>query len=291
MEAIALYKEPRLKNPHLVAAWPGMGRVAIAAAGYLKEKLGAEEFGEIKPYDFFHPTVVPVRESIIGEPEFPESKFYFCSSEGADLIIFTAKAQPSTKGYQLANLVLDVAQRFKVKRVYTFAAAPSHVYHARKPRVLVATTNPKLVPELERYNAILMSRGGISGMNGLLLGAAGERGMDGFCLLGQIPAYTTDIANPRSSQAVLEVLAEMLHLEIDMKEIDEWGRQTDQEIEGNIERLRQSGGEEASRLVDYFEQLKLASPEEVEASPKHATEELFRQIEEFLKRRGGKEDH
>ncbi len=178
--------------------------------------------------------------------------------------------------------------------VCTFAAAPSHIYHGRKPRVLGVATNPKLISGLEKHGVTPMSSGGISGMNGLLLGVARERAMEGFCLLGEIPIYTTQIANPRSSEAVLEVLTKVLHIELDMKEINDWGKKTDQEIEQDIERLRQSAGEEATGFVDYLEQLKetSAAEAEFEAPTGHTSEELFKQIEQFLKkRREQKEDN
>jgi len=52
---VKLQKEPKLNSPYLVAAWPGMGNVALKAATYLREKLRAEEFGEIEADGFFHP--------------------------------------------------------------------------------------------------------------------------------------------------------------------------------------------------------------------------------------------
>ncbi len=43
MDAIELYQEPILNNPIMVAAWPGISNVALKAASYLRDKLGAEE--------------------------------------------------------------------------------------------------------------------------------------------------------------------------------------------------------------------------------------------------------
>ncbi len=77
----------------------------------------------------------------------------------------------------------------------------------------------------------------------------------------------------------------MLHLEIDMTDINAWEQQIDEEIEQNIEHLRQSPGEEANRLLNYFEQLRKASAEDSEALPGYASEDLFQQIENFLKKR------
>ena len=42
MKTIKIKKRPRLKSPILVAAWPGMGDVALKAAIYLKDKLAAD---------------------------------------------------------------------------------------------------------------------------------------------------------------------------------------------------------------------------------------------------------
>lgn len=288
MEAIKLYKEPELRNPSLIAAWPGMGGVAIIAARYLKDKLEAEEFGTIEPYDFFEPGLVAIRDHVVAEPEFPESRFYFWDSKGdKDLIIFLGEAQPPVRGYRLASLVLDVAQRLGTKRVYTFAAAPNHIYHTRKPKILGAATHPDLIAELRRHDVIPMSAGTISGLNGLLLGIARGKNMEGLCLLGEIPVYTTPIPNPKSSKAVLEVLTKLLGIEIDMAGIDDWAGKAEEEIERNIEILRESHAEEAKRLLDYLDRLKeQASMEEAEIQEPlgFSTEELLREVERFLKR-------
>ncbi len=67
---------------------------------------------------------------------------------------------------------------------------------------------PRLVKWLQKYDVAPLKQGNISGLNGLVLGVAKQRNMDGICLLGEIPIYTTHIANPRSAKAVLQVLAE-----------------------------------------------------------------------------------
>ena len=288
MEAVRLYREPALRDPSFIAAWPGMGGVAVIAAKHLKDELGAEEFGSIEPYDFFDLGAISVQDHIVEEPEFPESKFYFWESGGGkDLIIFIGEAQPPVKGYRFANLVLDVAKRLSAKRVYTFAAAPGHIHHTRRPKVLGVTTHPGLIEELERNDVIPMGAGSISGLNGLLLGVAKERNMEGICLLGEIPVYITQVPNPRSAKAVLEVLTRLLAIEVDLSELDNWARNAEAEIEKNIEMLRESHGEEAKRLLDYFDRLKQqASAEEAETQEplEFSTEELLGEVERFLKR-------
>ena len=286
MEEIVFFKEPKLRDPYLIAAWPGMGGVAIIAAKYLIEKLKAEELGFISPEEFFELNGVYVQDSVVKDFQFPENKLYFAEGKGSrDWIIFTGESQPAANGYLLANFVLDVAEKFDVKRVHTFAAAPTHIHHTKKPRVSAAVTNSELLSELALYNINQLKEGSISGMNGLLLGAAKHRNIEGICLLGEIPVYTTHIANPRSSKAVLEALTQISDLEIDLNDMDKWAKDADKQIEDKIIQLKESFGEEASGLIDYFQRLAEQTAGE-EQLPEHPSDELLEDIERFLKDQG-----
>ncbi len=263
-----------------------MGGVAIVAAKYLREKLGARELGSIDPQEFFDLSGVLIEDSIVRDIEFPECKFYVWENGGGnDLIIFIGEAQPLIKGYAFANMVVEVARKFRVKRLYTFAAAPTHIYHTKRPKVLAVGTKPKLIQELKGYEVTLLSQGTISGLNGLLLAVAKEKNIDGICLLSEIPIYTTQIANPRSSKAVLQVFGQMTGLEIDLGDLDSWARETDEEVAGRIDHLKKSFGNEASELIEYFDRLaEQTSAEEMQSEYK--TDELLKEIERFLRGKG-----
>lgn len=286
MEPITLHEDLMLRNPYMVAAWPGMGGVAIIAARYLTEKWDAKEIGSIAPEGFFDLSGVLIEESIVQDVEFPDNTFYLSRGHGRrDWIILIGEAQPQMNGYQMANLVLDVAQRFEVKRLYTFAAAPTHIYHTKKPRVLAVANKPSLLSRLGKYDVAPLKQGSISGMNGLLLGAAKKRNIASICLLGEIPIYTTHIANPMSSRAVLQVLAQMSNLKIDLTDLDRWARETGEQLEEKINNLKESFGEEAKELIDYFTRLAEQTSEE-ELEPEYKTDELLKDIERFLKDKG-----
>ncbi|MFW6125913.1 MAG: PAC2 family protein [Chloroflexota bacterium] len=286
MDPIVLYHEPQLNNPVMIAAWPGMGGVAIVAAKYLAEQLDAEEFGSIEPDEFFDLAGVAVEDAVIRELGVPEGKFYFWQNgEGKDLIIFMAEAQPHMKGYALANAVVDMAQRFRVTRLFTFAAAPTHIYHTNRPKVLAAATSPRLARELEKYDVAPLKEGSITGLNGLLLGVAKSRDVEGVCLLAEIPIYTTQVANPRSSKAVLEVLRQMTGVEMDLSEIDSWAQETDKEVEEKMSELKESYGDEARELIDYYERL-AAQKGGMGLQADFSSEELVKDIERFLREKG-----
>ena len=249
---IKLYKEPELEKPIMFVGWPGIGNIGIIAVNTLKGILRAEEFGEIESWDFFYPKKVSIRDGLLEDLEFPGNKFYYQRIEKRDLIFFIGEEQPSEggrmyasgeKAYQLANLVLDVGLKFGCQRVYTSGACVSPIHHQVKPRVCGVVSSEKLREEIKSYqNIILMSELGgrgegegiITGLNGLLLGVAKARGMEGICLMGEIPDWLSGASfpYPKASKSVLEVFAEILGIGMDFSFLDKMERQIEEIIEG-----------------------------------------------------------
>ena len=258
-ESVRLHVRPRLKTPNMLAAWPGVGNVAMIVAAYLQRKLNFKELGEIEPSSFFDPVGVMVRDNVVEEPKFPQSKFYYWKNrgEGSDLIIFNGEDQPAAKGYELANCVLDVAERFKVSRIFTCAAAMTRIHHSETPGVLGVATNPSAAAIFKKYDLINAGNLQIAGLNGLLLGVAKEREIEGICLLGEVPVYATRIQNPMAALAVLEVLTTMLGVEIDLDELAQLAVEAKQ-------RMKQVAQQAMGEYIDYFTEPIWESGEEEE---------------------------
>jgi proteasome assembly chaperone (PAC2) family protein len=248
---IRIYKEPELEKPIMFVGWPGIGNIGIIAVNTLKGVLRAEEFGEIESWDFFYPKKVSIRDGLLEDLEFPGNKFYYRRAEKKDVIFFIGEEQPSEggrmyasgeKAYQLANLVLDVGLKFGCQRVYTSGACVSPIHHQVKPRVCAVGSSENLIEEIKNYqNTILMSELGgrgegegiITGLNGLLLGVAKTRGMEGICLMGEIPDWLSGASfpYPKASKSVLEVFAEILGIGMDFSFLDKMERQIEEVIE------------------------------------------------------------
>jgi hypothetical protein len=231
----------------MLAAWPGISNVAMIVATYLNKKLELKQLAEVQAPYFFDPIGVLVKDNIIEEPQFPQSRFYYWKNSPGknDLILFIGEAQPGTKGYDMANCVLDIGQRFKARKVYTCAAALTRIHHTEQPRVWGVGTNLAVTGELEKYNLV---RGGnlqIAGLNGLLLGAAKKRDIDGICLLGEVPTYATRMQNPIAALAILNKLTEILDIEIDTGELARLASET-------RETMKQVAAEAMEEYIDYF---------------------------------------
>lgn len=283
MEGIKISKRPKLKDPYLIVAWPGMGEVAFKAATYLIDKLPAVEFASLPPEDFFYLTGSIIKEGIINLPEFPYSKFYYWKNKmgGNDLIIFVNNAQPDlAKADAYCKRIIALAKSFKVKMIVSFAAMPQTIDHAQSPGVWFNATSKELNEALKKFNFNLLSEGQISGMNGLFLGMAKKEGLQGFCLLGEIPLYTIQIENPRASYAVLEALSRILNLKIDLTHLTEQAQIMEAEINKLLDFLKLGpqgqagpiGEEEIERIKKSLSQLT-----KLPLSVKEKIEKLFDQ--------------
>jgi uncharacterized protein len=249
-DLIRIYARPKLTEPNLLAVWPGVGNVAMIIATYLTSNINLKDLAEIKAASFFDPTGVPVQDSIIEAPQFPQSRFYYKKSEkkgGSDLILFVGDDQPASKSYELANCVLDLGLRFKIKRVYTCAAALTRIHHTEQPKVWGVGTTPTLVQELKKLNLKQKGNLQIAGLNGLLLGVAKERGVDGMCLLGEVPQYASRMPNPMAALAVLRALSKMLEINVDLGELTKLAEET-------REKMKQAAAEAMGQYIDYFTQ-------------------------------------
>ena len=249
-EVIKIIARPKLNEPNLLATWPGVGNVAMIIATYLTTKLAFKDLAEIDPAYFFDPTGVLVQDSIIEAPQFPQSRFFYRKNDvkgGSDLILFLGDDQPPTKTYELANCILDVSVRFHVKRVYTCAAALTRIHHTEQPKVWGVGTNSMMVQELKKLNLKQKGNLQIAGLNGLLLGVAKEREIDGMCLLGEVPQYASRMPNPMAALAVLRTLSKMLEIELDFVDLTRLAEEA-------REKMKQAAAEAMGQYIDYFTQ-------------------------------------
>ena len=241
----------------MIASWPGIGNIGLVASDTLRVQLGAEKFAEIEPWDFFYPKRIVIRDSILQSLEFPGSVFYFKKLPRRDLITFVSEEQPTDgnrpfaegkKAYEMANLVVDLAQKFGCKRLYSCGAAVSLSHHELKPRVWIATSSQVLNREMTGYeNTVLMGKtegrseggGSITGLNGLILGVAKKRGLEAVCLMGEVPDYlsTAPLPYPKASKSLVELMCTILDTNVDYSPLNEMAANVDNIIDNIYTKL------------------------------------------------------
>ncbi|MEM2760931.1 MAG: proteasome assembly chaperone family protein [Nitrososphaerales archaeon] len=219
-------KMPRLEEPYLVCGLPGSGYVGKLAVEHLIQEINAKILADIYSYSF--PPQVVIRSD--GTADLMKNTMYYWKNDGKpDMLILTGDAQPSTPEaeYALGIEILELADKFHTKNVFTLAAYITGVF-SDKPKVYVTATDADSLKEFQKQGMYVMDGGSITGMNGLIIGLAKLRGMRGMCLLGETSGYVVDA---KASQAVLEALLGIIGVRIDMKNLEKRAKDTEMLIE------------------------------------------------------------
>jgi len=213
------YGEKALDRPVMVVGLPGIGLIGKLVAEHLISELKAEKIMEI-----FSPQFPPqVNVNPDGTIKLVSNEVYAWKGDEktADLLVLIGDSQSVTNEghYELAGIYLDIAEKFKARRIYTLGG-----YGTGKlidiPHVLYATNMADIIDEVKSYGAIFNEgelSGGIIGASGLILGLGELRGIEAVCLMGETSGYLVD---PKSAQAVLGVLSKALSLTVDTKELE-----------------------------------------------------------------------
>ncbi len=298
---IRYLSEPDLVNPVMIASWPGIGNIGLIAVDTLRRSLNTEQFAYIEPWDFFYPNKAVIRDGQLLDLTFPSSAFYFKKTGRNDLIFFIGEEQPAdggrvyaegNKAYAMANLVLNVAQRFDCHRIYTSGAAVAPIHHTMRSGVWAVPNSDNILDELKKYsNVLLMSdvegregSGNITGLNGLLLGVANRRGIEAVCLMGEIPIYLQGFPfpYPKASKSVIEVLSAALNITAEMDTINQLSLQSEQELSDLYEKLPA----EIRDQLDRLKQVSASVSEGMGAITEEDKKKILEDIDKFFKRGG-----
>ncbi len=214
-------EKPELDEPILLAAWPGMGLLAFKTVLYLVEKLEAVSVGTTESENRFAMKGISVSNGLVDKVTLPQSRLFFRAETGEqDLLLLLGDEQPAPgKEWAYAHEILQDMEELGARRLITFAAMPQKIDHRAEPGVWGAATHARMLTRLREHDVKIMSGGTVTGINGLLLGAAKQRGWEGYCLLGEIPLFMTQMENPRGCRAVLEKVASLFDIDVDLKEL------------------------------------------------------------------------
>jgi predicted ATP-grasp superfamily ATP-dependent carboligase len=245
---------------------------------YLRRKLGGKPIAEVDLRELFTPDAVVVENGLTRSfSDLPTHVFYYV--ESPELIVFESEAQVGgTDGMAMLEQVMDFAQELKVTRIYTAAAQAMAAGHAEPVRVLAAANVASLRDELSPAGLEILQEGLISGLNGLLLGAAGLRGVEAACLLATMPMYAQMMPNPKASRQILQVLERLLGISVDMAEIDEAVSQMDRTM-ADVEAKIRATFSEMERGEGEPPEFEAVAEEEVPQVVMEKIERLFDEVQ------------
>ncbi len=230
---IEVVANPEVESPVLIEGLPGVGHVGKLVAEHLLEEKESELVRRV--YSEHLPPQVSVEDD--GTTELVCVELHALSLDGQDVLVLTgdSQAQDNAGHYRLTSAFLDVVEEFGVERVFALGGVPTGEL-IEEYAVLGAATNAEFVDELEAADVEFREdepAGGIVGTSGLLLGLGGRRGIDSACLMGETSGYLVD---PKSAQAVLEVLQNVIGFEVDFSSLEERADEME-DVVGKIEEM------------------------------------------------------
>lgn len=276
MRKIKYHKHPSIENPAMLACWPGMGNVAFQAIDYIRKKINAALFAEIDLNGIIAPDAIAVDDGVSTLPKSPPILLYFSKKPPLIISIGEVQSYGQSSVYIMENL-LDVAQKYKVKRIFTGAAFPMHMSHMDESKVNVVANKSSMLNWLLKNERDLeiMREGQISGLNGLMLGFAAKKDIEAACLLATLPIYAVNIPNPKASLAIIKVLQRILNINIDLTDIT----LSIQEIDKTLDEIER--GLKVLKSEDYTK--KKIPKTKVDEIPKRVLDKIEELFEEAKK--------
>jgi uncharacterized protein len=236
--------QPQLNHPWLIAAWPGMGNVAINAGVYLLARMDMSVFAEFEASEYFDVPQVEVKGGLVQPGRRPRNRFFLWRDpkHERDILVLLGEGQPQYGIYAFCRQIIAHARELGVERVITFAAMATAMHPRQASRVFGAATDAAGLGELKRLELAILDDGQIGGLNGVLLGAAAESGLPGVCLLGEMPHILTRLPFPKASRSILQVFATMTGIELDFTELTRQVDAMDRQLGELLSQVEQAYG-------------------------------------------------
>ncbi len=233
---------PALRHPLLVAAfsgWNDAGDAATGAVDWLVRQSDAQRIASIDPdehvdYQSRRPHVELV-DGVTRAITWPATECFAVAFGERDLVVVRG-VEPNVRWKSFSNAVITVASETGCEMVVTLGALLGDVPHTRAVRVTGTATDPGLINGLE------LSRSqyeGPTGIVGVLHDACRAAGLRSASLWAPVPHYVATPPNPPATRALLERLAQLADLTLDLHGLDQlvdlWRVQVDHAISDNDE--------------------------------------------------------
>ena len=185
---------------------------------YFVEKLKPKKFAELySSYLLFPDGNLGINISEDGTYSLPRYEFYAFNDREPHAIFLTGDAQPSVTGqYEVASIVLDFAQQFGCKEIFTVGG-----YGTRSSNdvgaVYAVVGDSDLGERLKKLGAKLAKGGAVTGAAGVILGIGRQRGLQCAGLLGATTGIYPDL---EAARAVIQMLTVLVGMPIDLKDLD-----------------------------------------------------------------------
>jgi proteasome assembly chaperone (PAC2) family protein len=207
----------KLKDIILISSLPDMGKVGGLVTQHLTKKLETKKSAQIiladKPW-------VNLKDGLV---ELPQDEYSLTVDEKNSIVVFNGVNQPQEPRtvFEIVNTVLDIVSKMGNIKMLISAGGYLPSESGKGTLVYGVATNSHSIDILKSYDVKPLSSEvkSITWFNGVILGIAKSRNIDGVGLFGEI----VDAESPQYKAAsnILKVIEKILQIKIDTKELDE----------------------------------------------------------------------
>lgn len=275
---------PSLTDPVLVVALEGWVDAGYGAAGATAHLLGVTETSVVATFDVDvlvdHRSRRPVLHLVEGVNKgltWPSIELRLGHDlDGRDVLVLTG-TEPDIRWRAFTREVVDLARSLGVVLTVGMGAYPAPVPHTRPVRLATTATDPELA---EQGGDVHTTLDVPSGIGAAIEERCAELGQPAIGLWAQVPHYAAGMPYPEASATLLEGLARVAGLRLDVAELQDAARlhrdRLDDLVATNIEHTRMVHTLEAAYDAER-------SGEGTIGFTPAAGEELAAEVERFLR--------
>ncbi|RLE13886.1 hypothetical protein DRJ04_03445 [Candidatus Aerophobetes bacterium] len=264
MKDLIIYEKPELKAASMVlgfSGWMDGGDVSTGTVEYLKNKLKAKKFAEIKPERFyifnlpgtmqqvaqFRP-YTKIQNGIVKEFQYPQNEFFY--DEKNNLILFSGK-EPNLRWDEYANCILNLGENFNLKRICFAGSVAGPAPHTREVRVTCSFSSERQKINLKDYDVRFTNYEGPASITTLLTRLSREKGVEMINFVAEIPVYI-QTRNPKGIKAIMKRLVKLLNLDIDLTELSKMSEEFEKNVNEAVAKQPQLA-EQIKKLEENYD--------------------------------------
>lgn len=205
----------KLKDIVLIASLPDMGRVGGLVSAHIAKKTLAKDAARVILSD------KPWVNQVDGLVDVPFDEYKILVDEKNSLVIFTGENQPQEPNavFELVEFVIDTVQKFGNIRLIISSGGYLPMQKTEGDQVYGVATDQKLLESLKPHGVKTLSNDvkSITWFNGLVLGAAKNKNIDGIGLFGEIS--DPEAPQHRAAKNIINKIEKILNIQINTDEL------------------------------------------------------------------------
>ena len=207
----------KLKNIVLISSLPDMGKVGGLVTQHIAKKTSARVAARIiltdKPW-------VNHKDGLV---ELPYDEYKLLVDEKNSLVIFTGENQPQEPNtvFDLVNFVIEMVQKWGNIKTIISSGGYMPLQKGNGTEVFGVANNQEALELLNTHNVKLLGEDvkSITWFNGLVLGVAKNKNINGVGLFGEI--YDAELPQHKAVKNIINTIEKLLKLEINTDELEQ----------------------------------------------------------------------